>query len=177
MWKHIVERCWPRMTIWRMRTACWITKARQTHSQYVIMLFHCSNGCTNAPLCYTDTYIAYLAEFRCRKKFETHREKQISVRRYSGNYSKRVACDDRWSHGSKYKTAPVHVRKAYWGSRCIAPLILSLGAMWRSVANITPSAKNIDTGRKGGLVGPRDVLYVSKTGKNVNYFIKISKFI
>ena len=26
------------MTIWRMRIACWITKATNTHSQYVILI-------------------------------------------------------------------------------------------------------------------------------------------
>jgi len=26
MWKHFVEPDWPRITIWRMRTACWIPK-------------------------------------------------------------------------------------------------------------------------------------------------------
>jgi len=26
------------MAIWRMRIACWITKARNTHSKYVILI-------------------------------------------------------------------------------------------------------------------------------------------
>ena len=26
------------MTIWRMRIACWITKARDAHSEYVILI-------------------------------------------------------------------------------------------------------------------------------------------
>ena len=37
MWKNIVERGRPQMTIWRMRFACWITKATNTHSAYVIL--------------------------------------------------------------------------------------------------------------------------------------------
>jgi hypothetical protein len=37
MWKHIVERGRPGMTIWRMRIACWILKARNTYSDYVIL--------------------------------------------------------------------------------------------------------------------------------------------
>ena len=37
MWKNTVERCRPQMTIWRMRIACWIPKATNTHSQYVIL--------------------------------------------------------------------------------------------------------------------------------------------
>jgi len=46
------------MTIWRMRIACWITKATHTHThthtqnmQY-LLLFYYNNGRTNAPQCY-----------------------------------------------------------------------------------------------------------------------------
>ena len=38
MWKNTVEPDRPHMTIWRMRTACWITKATNTHSQYAILI-------------------------------------------------------------------------------------------------------------------------------------------
>ena len=38
MWENIVERGGPRMTIWHMRIACWIPKATNTHSQYVILI-------------------------------------------------------------------------------------------------------------------------------------------
>ena len=38
MWKNIAERGRPQMTIWRMRIACWIPKATNTHSQYVILI-------------------------------------------------------------------------------------------------------------------------------------------
>ena len=41
MWKNIVERGRPQVTVWRMRIACWITKATHTHththSKYVIL--------------------------------------------------------------------------------------------------------------------------------------------
>ena len=37
-WKIIVEPDRPQMTIWRMRTACWITKATNAHSVYVILI-------------------------------------------------------------------------------------------------------------------------------------------
>jgi len=41
------------MTIWRILIACWIPEATNTHSEHVILLlFHCNNGCTNAPQCY-----------------------------------------------------------------------------------------------------------------------------
>ena len=36
--KNIVERGSPQMTIWRMRIACWMPKATNTHSQYVILI-------------------------------------------------------------------------------------------------------------------------------------------
>jgi len=39
MWKNMVESNRPQMTIWRMRIAYWITKATDTHSEYVILIF------------------------------------------------------------------------------------------------------------------------------------------
>jgi len=39
MWKNIVQPGRPQMAIWRMRTACWITKATNTNSEYVILFF------------------------------------------------------------------------------------------------------------------------------------------
>jgi len=38
MWKNIAKPNRPQMTIWRMRVACWITKATNTHSEYVILI-------------------------------------------------------------------------------------------------------------------------------------------
>jgi hypothetical protein len=38
MWKNIVERSRPQMKIWRMRIACWIPKAKNRHSDYVILI-------------------------------------------------------------------------------------------------------------------------------------------
>ena len=53
MWKHILVPDRPQMTIWRMRIACWINKATNTHSQYVILIAsHCNSGCKNASRCY-----------------------------------------------------------------------------------------------------------------------------
>jgi len=37
MWKNIVEQDRTQMTNWRMRFACWITKATNTHLAYVIL--------------------------------------------------------------------------------------------------------------------------------------------
>jgi len=38
MFKNVIERGRPQMTIWRMRIACWIPKATDTHSEYVILI-------------------------------------------------------------------------------------------------------------------------------------------
>jgi len=35
MWKNMSEPDSPQMAIWRMRIACWIPKATDTHSEYV----------------------------------------------------------------------------------------------------------------------------------------------
>jgi hypothetical protein len=38
MWRNIVQPDRPKMTVWRMRNACWIPKANDTHSEYVILI-------------------------------------------------------------------------------------------------------------------------------------------
>jgi hypothetical protein len=38
MWKNMVQRGRPRRTIWRMRIACWITKATHIDSEYVLLI-------------------------------------------------------------------------------------------------------------------------------------------
>ena len=38
MWKNIVEPYSPQMTIWRMRIACWLPTAANTHSEYIILI-------------------------------------------------------------------------------------------------------------------------------------------
>jgi hypothetical protein len=37
-WKNILETGRPHMTMWRMPFACWITKATNTHTEYVILI-------------------------------------------------------------------------------------------------------------------------------------------
>ena len=37
MWKNIVQPDKPQMATWRMPIVCWITKATNTHSEYVIL--------------------------------------------------------------------------------------------------------------------------------------------
>jgi len=61
-WKNIVEPGRPQMKIWPMRIACWIHKATNTRSEYVIFTaFPLHNGCTKA-LRYTS--IACLVSLR-----------------------------------------------------------------------------------------------------------------
>jgi hypothetical protein len=38
MWENSVEADRPQMTIWRMRIACWVPKATDTHSGCVILI-------------------------------------------------------------------------------------------------------------------------------------------
>ena len=38
MWKTTVQPDRPQMTIWPMHIACWIPKAKKTHSEYVVLI-------------------------------------------------------------------------------------------------------------------------------------------
>jgi len=38
MWKNFINPNKPQITIWRMRISCWITKATDTSSEYVILI-------------------------------------------------------------------------------------------------------------------------------------------
>ena len=38
MWKNMVEPDRPQITIWRMRIACWIRKATNNHSKYLMLI-------------------------------------------------------------------------------------------------------------------------------------------
>ena len=43
----------PQIKTRSIRTVCWIPKATDTHSEYVILIaFHCYSGCTNASQCF-----------------------------------------------------------------------------------------------------------------------------
>jgi len=64
MWKNTVERGRPQTTIWRMRPACWLPKATNTHSKYVIIIAFALQQWLHertSMLCYT--YIACLVQF------------------------------------------------------------------------------------------------------------------
>jgi hypothetical protein len=50
MWRKTVESDRPQAAIWRMRILCWIPKATNTLSEYVILLLsQCNKRCTNTP--------------------------------------------------------------------------------------------------------------------------------
>jgi len=54
-WKNMLKPYRPQMhnIIPRMRLECWITKATNTHSEYVyVLLFHGSNGYAKGSQCY-----------------------------------------------------------------------------------------------------------------------------
>jgi len=69
-WKNTAEAGSPQMAIWRMRIACWMLKATITHSEYVILLFHCNNGCMKAPL-FLRYYVSCLScSFMCTPQIE-----------------------------------------------------------------------------------------------------------
>jgi len=51
--KNIIQLDWPQMAIWQMRFACWMTKATNTHSGFVILIvFHDNDGYLKALQCY-----------------------------------------------------------------------------------------------------------------------------
>jgi len=56
MWKNVAERGRPQMTIWRMRIACCITKATNTHRGCVILtVFPLNSEGTNRSGCFKYT--------------------------------------------------------------------------------------------------------------------------
>jgi len=71
LWKNVIEPGRPQMTILRMGTAWWVSKATKTHSEYVILLlFHCNSVCTKAPERYVIILLAvllYVIEMSCTK--------------------------------------------------------------------------------------------------------------
>ena len=64
MWENTVEPGRPQMTIWRMRITCWIPKATNTHSEYVILItFPLQQWLQERPSMLRYTYIACLVGF------------------------------------------------------------------------------------------------------------------
>ena len=64
--EYNVEWGRPQMTIWRMRVACWIPKATNTHSNYVTLIaFPLQQRLHESASMLRNTYIAYLVEICC----------------------------------------------------------------------------------------------------------------
>ena len=57
-------------TIRRMRFACWISKATDTHSECVILIFHGNNGYVNALQCYVTRTLPIFVQIRADVAFE-----------------------------------------------------------------------------------------------------------
>jgi len=60
MWKTIVQRGRPQMTIWRMRIAWWIPKSTNTPSEYVIFISFPLQQLHECASMLRYTYIGYL---------------------------------------------------------------------------------------------------------------------
>jgi hypothetical protein len=73
MWKNIVEPGRPQMTVWRMRIACFIPKATNTHSACVILIvFPMQRWLQEGPLMLRYTYIACLVFALCCVRRDDH---------------------------------------------------------------------------------------------------------
>jgi hypothetical protein len=58
MWDNNAETGRPQMTTRSVRIVCWIPKAKNNHSEYVLLiLFYCNSICSKAPHCYVYMYI------------------------------------------------------------------------------------------------------------------------
>ena len=63
-WQNTVQPGRPQMTIWRMCIACWVPKATNTHSEYVILIaFPLQQWFHERASVLRNTYTAYLVKF------------------------------------------------------------------------------------------------------------------
>ena len=54
MWENNVEPGRPQVTVWRMRIAFWVPKAKKKNTHTIcntLLLLHYNNGCRNTPHC------------------------------------------------------------------------------------------------------------------------------
>jgi len=73
------------MTIRCTRFACCTTKATDIHAEYVILLiYHCNNGCTNAPHCYV---IRTLLVLLILKIFPINNRRKLAILMTNSNIS------------------------------------------------------------------------------------------
>jgi len=64
MWETVVEPDWPQMIMWVMRFACWIPKATNTLSEYVLLIdFPLQRWLHERASIWRYMYIACLVEF------------------------------------------------------------------------------------------------------------------
>jgi hypothetical protein len=81
IWENVLDPDRPQTAMWRMRFACWISYATDTHTQnlkYVyLLLFLCSDGCMNAsPGCVCSTLllvfiVKWVSALSCRERWKT----------------------------------------------------------------------------------------------------------
>jgi hypothetical protein len=82
-WKNVVEPGRPRMTIWRMRIACWIYKYTNTHSEYVIVFtFSLQQWLPEEATVLRFTYIAYPAA----SEFARQNVKVLCITHFSSQF-------------------------------------------------------------------------------------------
>jgi hypothetical protein len=99
-WKNKVQPGRPQMTIWRRRIACWIPKATDTHTQYVILMVARSHlndtlyvHCLSCPAC--------PAQLRCKYISNSERSTEPTVKLIGllltdvNNTSEQLDCDSR----------------------------------------------------------------------------------
>jgi hypothetical protein len=115
--KNIVEWDRPQLTIWRIRNSRWITKAINTHSQYVIRItFPLQQWLQECPSLLRCTYIACLVPH----KFATIRKHKISILgSQSLNNNKSIFIFSAWLACNKSK----HVAQSIY-IRCLVRLCI-----------------------------------------------------
>jgi hypothetical protein len=72
MWKNVVQPFRPQITVLRMRIACWVPKATNTLSEYVILIVFSPQQCLHEHfpllLCtYIASFVMYYLKVRCSK--------------------------------------------------------------------------------------------------------------
>jgi hypothetical protein len=86
-WKNIVKPERQHTTTWRMRIVCWIPKATNAHSEYIIItIFFCNNGCTNAHKWYP---VRHCLSFYLLESFQNIK----TLSKFQSIYELQLCCD------------------------------------------------------------------------------------